>query len=127
MSRALPDQLREGPHLTGYTIYHNDKFHHLQINGRLVRLSPSEYRLCIRLLRHFECLQQRVHPMQEALNIYVSFEELQRCADLAERGHVIKHVSNANGKLRVHGITMLCVGECGYTLNFQRSSALFTD
>ncbi|SRR5579884_2281646 len=119
MSYVLPDQLCKGPQLAGYTIYHNDKFHHLQINGRLVRLSPSEYKLCIRLLRHFEWLQQRDHTRQEVLNIYVSFEELQRCADLAEREHVIKHVSNANGKLRVHGITILCVGECGYTLNFQ--------
>jgi hypothetical protein len=127
MSRALPDQLCEGPHLAGYSIYHNDKFHHLQINGRLVRLSPSEYQLCMRLLRHFEWLQQRSHPIQEALNIYVSFEELQRCANLAERVHVIKHVSNANGKLKVHGITILCVGECGYTLHFQCSSTLFSD
>lgn len=126
-SRTLPDQLCEGPHVAGYTIYHNDHFHHLQINGRLVHLSPTEYKLCIRLLRHFEWLQLPTHTTSEALNIYVSFEELQRCANLAERGHVIKHMSNANGKLAVHGVTILCVGGCGYTLNFQHSSTLDSD
>jgi len=128
MSRGLPDQLCEGPNLAGYAIYHNDHFHHLQINGRLVHLSPTEYRLCMRLLRHFEKLQQQAHAahsMSEAPDVYVSFEELQHCADLAERRHVIRHVSNANGKLKVHGITILCVGECGYTLHFQRSSGEF--
>lgn len=128
MSRGLPDQLCEGPNLAGYAIYHNDHFHHLQINGRLVHLSPTEYRLCMRLLRHFEKLQQPApvaRSMSEAPDVYVSFEELQRCAGLAERRHVIRHVSNANGKLKVHGITMLCVGECGYTLHFQRSSGEF--
>ena len=83
-----------------------------------------EYKLCMCLLCHFEWLQQPTRPTLEAPNIYVSFEELQRCANLAERGHVIRHVSNTNGKLKVHGITILCVGECGYTLSFQRSSAL---
>jgi hypothetical protein len=128
MSRAQSDQLCEGPNLAGYAIYHNDHFHHLQINGRLVRLSPTEYKLCMRLLRHFEWLQQLSHlarPASEAPNVYVSFEELQHCADLAERRHVIRHVSNANGKLKVHGISILCVGECGYTLHFQHSSSDF--
>jgi hypothetical protein len=122
MGRTLSDQLCEGPHLAGYAIYHNDHFHHLQINGRLVRLSPTEYSLCMRLLRHFEQLQQPGRSASETPNIYVSFEELQQCANLAERRHVTRHVSNANGKLKVHGITILCVGECGYTLHFQRPS-----
>jgi hypothetical protein len=124
MGRILPDQLCEGPHLVGYVIYHNDYFHYLQINGRLVHLSPTEYSLCMRLLRHFEQLQQPVRAASETLNIYVSFEELQQCANLAERRHVTRHVSNANGKLKVHGITILCVGECGYTLHFRCPSAL---
>jgi hypothetical protein len=122
MGRTLSDQLCEGPQLAGYAIYHNDHFHHLQINGRLVRLSPTEYSLCMRLLRHFEQLQQPGRSASETPNIYVSFEELQQCANLAERRHVTRHVSNANGKLKVHGITILCVGECGYTLHFQRPS-----
>jgi hypothetical protein len=126
MNRATPDQLCEGPHLVGYTIYHNDQYHHLQVNGRLVKLSPTEYKLCMRLLRHSEWLQQfallrRERPDMEAPNVYVSFEELQRCAHLAERLHVTKHLSNANGKLKIHGITIICVGECGYTLDFQRA------
>jgi hypothetical protein len=121
----VSDHLSEGPDLAGYSIYHNDRFHHLQINGRLVKLSPTEYTLCIRLLRHFEWLQQfalvqRDHSPLEAPNVYVSFEELQRCANLSERLHVTKHLSNANGKLKVHGISIICVGDCGYTLNFQR-------
>jgi hypothetical protein len=128
MSRLAVDQLRDGPHLAGYTIYHNDHFHHLQINGRLVKLSPTEYTLCMRLFRHMEWLQQfallrRTQPGLEAPNVYVSFEELQRCSNLAERSHVTRHLSNANGKLKVHGITIICVGECGYTLDFQHASA----
>jgi hypothetical protein len=58
MNPRIIDELSEGPHLAGYIIYHNDAFHHLQINGRLVRLSPTEYILCMRLLLHFEWLQQ---------------------------------------------------------------------
>lgn len=120
----ISDQLCQGPDLAGYSIYHNDRFHHLQINGRLLKLSPTEYTLCMRLLRHFEWLQQfallqRDHPTMEVPNVYVSFAELQRCANLSERFHVTKHLSNANGKLKVHGITIICVGDCGYILNFQ--------
>ncbi len=126
MNRATSDRLCPGPHLVGYTIYHNDHYHHLQVNGRLVKLSPTEYKLCMRLLEHSEWLQQfallhREHPDVEAPNVYVSFEELQSCARLAERAHVTKHLSNANGKLKIHGITIICVSECGYTLKFQRS------
>ncbi|GCE49951.1 hypothetical protein EI42_01689 [Thermosporothrix hazakensis] len=118
------DQLYAGPHIEGYQIYHNDHFHHLQINGRLVRLSPTEYKLCIYLLRHFERLQhfalyRREHPETNVPPVYVSFEQLQHCAQLAERSHVTKHLSNANGKLKVHGISILCVNEYGYTLDFQ--------
>ena len=123
MNPRIIDELSEGPHLAGYIIYHNDTFHHLQINGRLVRLSPTEYILCMRLLRHFEWLQQFALRQNgsndiEAPNVYVSFEELRRCANLAERWHVTKHLSNANGKLKVHAITIICVGDCGYTLDF---------
>jgi len=123
MKPKIVDQLCEGPHLIGYALYHNDAFHHLQINGRLVRLSPTEYRLCMRLLQHFELLQQGVLRRNgsnggEVPNVYVSFEELKRCAHLTERGHVTKHLSNANGKLKVHCITIVCVGDCGYTLDF---------
>ncbi len=127
MSTKITDQLCEGPHLVGYTIYHNDAFHHLQVNGRLVKLSPTEYVLCMRLFRHFEWLQQfallqRDDHEIETPNVYVSFEELQRCANLLERFHVTKHLSNANGKLKIHGITVTCVGDCGYTLDFQRNT-----
>jgi len=85
----------------------------------------------MRLLRHMEWLQQfalrqREQAALEAPNVYVSFADLQLCAGLSTRIHVTKHLSNANGKLKVHGITIICVGECGYTLNFQRSSALFS-
>lgn len=126
MDRIVADQLQHGPHLIGYSIYHNDNFHHLQINGRLVKLSPTEYRLCMRLLRHSEWLQQFAlrqpeQPRQEAPNIYVSFAELQQNANLAARLHVTKHLSNANGKLKVHGISIICVGDCGYALVFQPS------
>ena len=124
----VADQVQNGPHLAGYSISHNDHFHHLQINDRLVKLSPTEYRLCMCLLRHMEGLQQfalrpREYLAQEAPNVYVSFEDLQRYANLSTRVHVTRHVSNANGKLKIHGISIICVGECGYTLDFQRLSS----
>lgn len=122
MDSKIIDQLCEGPHLTGYNIYHNDAYHHLQINGRLVQLTPTEYTLCMRLLRHFEWLLQfalhRSNSGIEAPKVYISFEELQRCANLTKRWHVTKHLSNANGKLKIHGLTIICVGDCGYTLDF---------
>ncbi|GHO42779.1 hypothetical protein [Ktedonospora formicarum] len=131
MNHIVSDRLCCGPHIVGYQIYHNDAFRYLQINGRLVKLSPTEYKLCIRLLRHFEWLQQfalyqREHPYSEAPNVYVSFEELRHGANLAERSHVTKHLSNANSKLRVHGISIICVNEYGYTLDFQRVSPIRT-
>ncbi len=127
MSHVLPDQFHNGPHIAGYSIYHNDRLHLLQINGRLVKLSPTEYKLSMLLLRHFERLQQfallrQEKPDMEVPNVYVSFEELRQSANLAERLHVTKHLSNVNGKLRVHGITIICVGDCGYTLGFQQGS-----
>jgi hypothetical protein len=125
MDTRTIDQLYEGPRLVGYSVYHNDVFHHLQINGRIVKLSPTEYILCMRLMRHFEWLQdfalQKNHDRQSP-NVYVSFTELQQCAGLIERRHVTKHLSNANGKLKIHGISIICVGDFGYTLDFRPSS-----
>lgn len=125
MNARNSDRLDPGPYLAGYTVYHNDSFHHLQINGRLVKLSPTEYILCMRLFRHMEWLQQfaalRLEERKgEMPNVYVGFAELQQCANLGARFHVTKHLSNANGKLKVHGITVTCVGDYGYTLHFQR-------
>jgi hypothetical protein len=126
MNRNIYDQLCDGPHLIGYSICHNDHFRFLQINGRLLKLSPTEYLLCMRVLRHFEWLQQasvlrHQQYMSEFPNVYVTFEELQLCANLPTRPHVTRHLSNVNSKLKVHGISIICVGECGYTLNFQQS------
>src|SRR5947209_20375319 len=98
MDSKVIDQLCEGPHLAGYIIYHNDRYHHLQINRRLVQLTPTEYTLCMRLLRHFEWLQQFAFHQNssrvETPKVYISFEELQHCANLAKRWHVTKHLSN---------------------------------
>jgi hypothetical protein len=122
------DQLREGPHLAGFRIYHNEMYHHLQINGRVLRLTPTEYRLCMCLLRHFEDLAQfaflcQAQPHMSMPNVYVSFQQLQNSAGLAERSQVTKHLNNARGKLRVHGIAIICVNGCGYTLAFPGKTA----
>jgi len=123
MRRDVLDQLCKGPDLVGFRIYHNEACHHLQINGWLLRLTPTEYRLCMCLLRHFERLTQfallrQEQPHLPMPDVYVSFQELQRCADLAERSQVIKHLNNARSKLSVHGIIIICVNGCGYTLAF---------
>jgi hypothetical protein len=79
----------------------------------------------MRLFRHFEWLQQFAlrrnndDNIEEIPKVYVSFDDLQRCAHLTERWHVTKHLSNANGKLKIHNITIICVGNCGYTLDFR--------
>ena len=127
MYRSGPDQLCEGPRLTGFHIWHNDTHHHLQINGRVLTLSPTEYRLCIHLLRHFERLElfallRQQQPDLSMPNVFVSFEELQDAAGLAERSHVGKHLSNAKSKLKVHGISIICVHGCGYTLSLTRQT-----
>src|SRR6266568_902083 len=44
-------KLTEGPHLAGYFIQHSDANRLLIIDGAIVRFTPTEYSLLLRLLR----------------------------------------------------------------------------
>src|SRR5260370_1088881 len=47
-------RLAEGPHLAGYVIQHSDAYRLLLIDGALMRFTPNEYSLLLRLLQHSE-------------------------------------------------------------------------
>src|SRR6266576_3197360 len=47
-------KLTEGPHLAGYVIQHSDTYRLLIIDGAIMRFTPTEYALLLRLLQHCE-------------------------------------------------------------------------
>src|SRR5437016_13110834 len=47
-------KIMEGPHIAGYVIQHSDANRLLIIDGAIVRFTPTEYSLLLRLLKHSE-------------------------------------------------------------------------
>jgi DNA-binding response OmpR family regulator len=88
--------------LAAYRFEYHDGWEKLSINGRLIPLTPTEYRLCMAFLRHW----QHHLTTQEQLMIisYLSTGTLQRQTSLPNKQLLRKHVVNANGKLAVYGL-----------------------
>src|SRR5262249_4738960 len=87
----------------------------LLIQGLIIDLSPTEYRLVMELFRQLErCQAGTVHPTE----IYVSFDHLQQVASLPNRTLLRRHISNASTKLWVAECAIARVDGYGYTLLF---------
>lgn len=88
--------------LADYRFEYHDGWEKLSINGRLIPLTPTEYRLCIAFLRQW---QYHLATQEELMIIsYISLGTLQRQISLPNKQLLRKHVVNANGKLAVYGL-----------------------
>ncbi len=107
--------LQEGPLLNGHRLHYNDQMGLLIIDDLLIRLTPVEYLLAIALLRQraqFQTAREHHEP-------FVRFARLQHCAGLNRHSLLVKHLSNAAGKLWAAGIFIARVDGYGYMLVFE--------
>jgi DNA-binding response OmpR family regulator len=104
-------RLTEGPHLTGYVIQHSDAYRLLLIDGALMRFTPNEYALLLRLLQHSER--------------HLSFAVLEQCLflrslDCNPRSALIRHMRRIRPKLWPFGLDILSITGYGYMLHATR-------
>src|SRR5690242_4178233 len=72
------DHLVVGPQVAGCRLLHNDDHHVLVINGRLASLTPTEYLLCMTLLRQ----RERWEAAMGQIPLCVSLGALQRISGI---------------------------------------------
>jgi len=104
-------RLTEGPHLAGYVIQHSDANRLLIIDGAIVRFTPTEYSLLLRLLKQSE------H--------HLSFAVLEQCLflrslDCNPRSALIRHMRRIRPKLWPFGLDILSITGYGYMLHATR-------
>jgi DNA-binding response OmpR family regulator len=104
-------RLTEGPHLAGYVIQHSDAYRLLLIDGALMRFTPNEYALLLRLLQHSER--------------HLSFAVLEQCLflrslDCNPRSALIRHMRRIRPKLWPFGLDILSITGYGYMLHATR-------
>ncbi len=101
-------KLTEGPHLAGYFIQHSDANRLLIIDGAIVRFTPTEYSLLLRLLKQSER--------------HLSFAVLEQCLFLRSlncnpRSALIRHMRRIRPKLWPFGLDILSITGYGYMLH----------
>jgi DNA-binding response OmpR family regulator len=104
-------KLTEGPHLAGYVIQHSDTYRLLIIDGAIMRFTPTEYALLLRLLKHSER--------------HLAFAVLEQCLFLRSlngnpRSALIRHMRRIRPKLWPFGLDILSITGYGYTLHATR-------
>jgi DNA-binding response OmpR family regulator len=104
-------KLTEGPHLAGYVIQHSDANRLLIIDGAIVRFTPTEYALLLRLLQQSER--------------HLSFAVLEQCLFLRSlhcnpRSALIRHMRRIRPKLWPFGLDILSITGYGYMLHATR-------
>ena len=104
-------KLTEGPHLAGYVIQHSDANRLLIIDGAIMRFTPTEYALLLRLLQHSER--------------HLSFAVLEQCLFLRSlngnpRSALIRHMRRIRPKLWPFGLDILSITGYGYMLHATR-------
>ena len=104
-------RLTEGPQLAGYAIQHSDTYRLLIIDGAVVRFTPNEYALLLRLLQHSER--------------HLSFAALEQCLflrflDCNPRSALIRHMRRIRPKLWPFGLDILSITGYGYMLHATR-------
>lgn len=95
------------------TIRYNDTQRILLIGDRLVRLTPTEYRLAKAVIAARAEWQRRSLPTL----FYVPLDYLVELAPTGDTRGVIQHLSNAGMKLAPLGMRFLCLPGYGYTLH----------
>lgn len=109
-------QINEGPSIRGHQIFQIETLSILVIDGIAIDLTPTEYTLVVTLLLRREKFQNN---SEGPLDIYVSFEELQRSAGLSNRPLLAKHIYNASAKLWTADLSIALVNSYGYMVVFE--------
>ncbi len=104
-------RLAEGPHLAGYVIQHSDVYRLLIIDGAVVRCTPTEYALLMRLL------QQSERHLAFALLEQCLFKRSLNCNP---RSALIRHMRRIRPKLWPFGLDILSITGYGYMLHATR-------
>ena len=104
-------KLKDGPSLVGHTIQHSDTYRLLIIDGAIMRFTPTEYALLLRLLQHSER--------------HLSFAVLEQCLFLRSlngnpRSALIRHMRRIRPKLWPFGLDILSITGYGYMLHATR-------
>jgi hypothetical protein len=116
MQNRQGNPVNEGPSIRGHRVQHIEALSILVIDGVAIEFTRTEYRLVMRLLRQVENLQKH---MEEAVEIYVSYEELRQSASLNNRTLLAKHIYNASAKLWAAGMSITRVDRYGYSIVFE--------
>jgi len=98
----------EGPHLAGHLVQHSDAYRLLIIDGAVVRCTPTEYALLMRLLQQSER--------------HLPFELLEQCLfkrslNCSPRSALIRHMRRVRPKLWPFGLDILSITGYGYMLH----------
>lgn len=107
--------LQDGPQLNGHRISYHEQRGLLIIDDLIIHLTPVEYLLVMALLRQraqFQAAREHHEP-------FVRFARLQHCAGLNRHSLLVKHLSNAAGKLWAASIFIARVDGYGYMLVFE--------
>ena len=104
-------RLAEGPHLAGHVVQHSDTYRLLIIDGAIMRFTPTEYALLLRLLQHSER--------------HLSFAVLEQCLfqrslNVNPRSALIRHMRRLRPKLWPFGLDILSITGYGYMLHATR-------
>jgi hypothetical protein len=100
--------LAEGPHLAGHVVQHSDTYRLLIIDGAIVRCTPTEYALMIRLFQQsehhlpFNLLEQCLFTRSSSSNL---------------RSALIRHMRRIRPKLWPFGLDILSITRYGYMLH----------
>ncbi len=97
-SRFRSDQLVVGPQVAGRRIYRHDAQRCIIIDGRLFRLSPSEYRVSLPLL----CQRERWERGQAPP--WTSCVALSAESGIPDMALLHRHIAHASNKLTPAGI-----------------------
>src|SRR5258708_31093661 len=98
----------EGPHLAGYVIQHSDAYRLIIIDGAIVRFTPTEYALLMRLL------QQSERHLPFALLEQCLFMRSLNCNP---RSALIRHMRRIRPNLWPFGLDILSITGYGYMLH----------
>lgn len=102
------------------SIVWEDVWHTIVINGYLLHLSPTQYRIC----HAFLTASQRKNNSWFGDLMILAYRSLRELQEETKLSHtlLIKHISNMNTRLSVLGLE-LSPFQAGYVLIFSSSSA----
>jgi hypothetical protein len=100
-------------------IHWDDTWHRVEVNGRMLTLSPTQYRIC----RAFLATSNLSTMTGEMLIVtYRTCNELQTETELPHH-LLVKHISNVNARIIALGL-QLCAFRAGYILTLSSPNAL---